>query len=114
MCAKHQSPAKRVRNIKRLLSFLLAKFKQQTSVPLIQHSEEKTKSSSKYEKQYCEQNCCVHPQPDAKPFTMNDFLSLSRSMIQDKDSERRRMEEIKKEREEDLRNLELLLEFHPT
>ena len=82
---KHKSPAKRIRDIKRLLSFLLLKFKQQPSVefsPMTEHDDE----SSKH-------------QLAAKPFTLNDFHSLTRSIRKDTEEQRRHEEQdMKKEK----------------
>ena len=98
---KHKSPAKRIRDIKRLLSFLLVKCKQQPSVdisPLPEHDEES-----------------AQPQLAAKPFTLNDFHSLTRSLRQDTEEQRRHEEQIRhEERGKDLRSIQILLGLHPT
>ena len=99
--AKHKSPAKRVRDIKRLLSFLLEKCKQQHSVdfsPLPEHDDESSQ----------------HQLAD-KPFTLNDFHSLTRSIRQDTEEQRSYEEQIRhEEREKDLRTIQIMLGLHPT
>ena len=86
---KHKSPSKKIRSIKRLLTFMLAKLKQLSSP-----SSEICSSSDQQ----------VKP---SNSFTLNDFLKVSRSITQEHEEIRR------KEREKDLRNFETLLEAYP-
>ena len=86
---KHKSPSKKIRSMKRLLTFMLSKLKQLSS------------PSSKI---------CSSSDQQVKPsnsFTLNDFLKVSRSITQEHEEIRR------KEREKDLRNFETLLEAYP-
>ena len=101
LSTKHKSPAKRIRDIKRLLSFLLVKCKQQPSAdfsPLPEHDDES-----------------AQPQLAAKPFTLNDFHSLTRSIRQDTEEQQRHEEQIRhEERKKDLRTLQIFLGLHAT
>ena len=83
---KHRSPAKKIRSMKRLLTFMLIKLKQ-ISLP-----SSETSSSSDQAK---------------NSITLNDFLKISRSISQDNEDIRR------KEREKDLRNFETFLAACP-
>ena len=98
---KHKSPAKRIRDIKRLLSFLLVKCKPQPPddfSPLPEHDDESSKS-----------------QLAAKPLTLNDFHSLTRSTRQVTEEQFRHEEQMRhEEREKDLRTIQILLGLHPT
>ena len=85
---KHRSPAKKIRSMKRLLTFMLMKLKQ------ISSPTPKTCSSSDQAK-------------NSKSITLNDFLKISRSISQDNEDIRR------KEREKDLRNFETFLAACP-
>ena len=76
---KHKSPAKRVRDIKRLLSFLLRKFKEKPSIgfsPPPKQDDDRPQ----------------HQLPD-NPFTLSNFLSLTRSRSQNEGLEQRRLQE---------------------
>ena len=82
---KHKSPAKRIRDIRRLLTFMLAKIQHQESVP-----------STTSQKQ-------------------DDFLSLQRSIDQDSEKQRGHEEQRRREeREKDMKEFEMLLGMHPT
>ena len=87
--------------MKRLLSFLLVKCKQQPSVdfsPMPEHDDESPQ-----------------PQLAATPFTLNDFHSLTRSIRQDTEEQRSHEEQIRhEEREKDLRTIQILVGLHPT
>ena len=91
----------RIRDIKRLLSFLLVKFKQQPLVDFSPLPEPDDKSSQS--------------QLAAKTFTLNDCHSLTRSIRQDPEEKRRHEEQIRhEEREKDLRTIQILVGLHPT
>ena len=91
---KHRSPAKRIRNMKRLLSFLLAKLKKLTfpTKPDVQLHEPIGNSHGH-----------VLPHPLRESVTLNDFLRMSRKATQD--IEQRRQED----RERDLIKIENLM-----
>ena len=90
---KHRSPAKRIRNMKRLLSFLLAKLKKLT-LP--------TKPDVQYETIGISHGY-VLPHPPRESVTMNDFLRITRKAEQEIEQRR------KEDREKDLRNIENLM-----
>ena len=93
---KHRSPAKRIRNMKRLLSFLLAKLKKLTfpTKPDVQLHEPIGNSHGH-----------VLPHPLRESVTMNDFQRMTRKAEQEMEQRR------KEDREKDLRNIENLIRW---
>ena len=86
--------------MRRLLTFMLAKIEHQESVP--------SRTSQKQDEPICLQS-------SAKPFTLADFLSLQRSLDQDREEQRRHEEQRRREeREKDMKEFEILLGMHPT
>ena len=113
---KSQSPAKKMRSLKRLLTFRLKYRIQHPANKLIKSTLSICVQTSVSIEPY---NLQLEPVKEAQPFTLNDFISLAEaSRIKDtqqrkKEREKERIER-EKERENDLRSFRLMLGLPPS
>ena len=112
---KSQSPAKKIRSLKRLLTFRLKCRVQHLNTKLTKSSLSIcTQTAISIEPNHAQ----LEPMKRSKPFTLNDFVSLSEASRKEENHQREKerekeREEREKEREKDLMSFRHILGLPP-